>query len=82
MIVVVKTPFRDLYDYEKIYDIGDVIDVSDERAQNMIKLGLAESGKKAEPEKPTEKAEPEKSEPTPNFFAQSDDTPKRKRNKE
>lgn len=82
MIVVVKTPFRDLYDYEKIYAIGDVIDVSDERAQNMIKLGLAESGKKAEPEKPTEKAEPEKSEPTPTFFAQSDDTPKRKRNKE
>lgn len=34
--------FRDLYNYDKIYNVGDVIECDDERANKLITLGLAE----------------------------------------
>lgn len=80
MNVVVKSPFRDLYNFDKVYSVGDVIDVADERAAKLKKLGLVENGKEKEKavEKEHEKEkEPEKeTEPTADFFAQTTEPPK------
>lgn len=81
MKVKVLQTFRDINNFDLVHNVGDVIDVTGERAAKLIGLGLAEKEKGKAEEK-----EPEKAEAPADFFTSQtpDDTPKnsRKRNKE
>lgn len=41
MKVEIVSDFRDKYDYSRLYKAGDVVKLEDERANELVKLGLA-----------------------------------------
>ena len=61
MKVVVKVVFRDKNNFSRMFNPGEVVDFEEERAQNIIALGLGEAVKEAAPkaEAPVEAAEGE-----------------------
>lgn len=42
MKVRILSDFRDKYDYSRLYKAGDVVKFQNERAKELVKLGLAE----------------------------------------
>lgn len=64
MKIRVTTPFRDINDFSRIFRVGEIIDVTEERAERIQKLMVGEIVKEeaAETELPLEQPAPE---PTP-----------------
>lgn len=52
MKVVVKVVFRDKNNFSRMFNPGEVVDFEEERAQNIIALGLGEAVKEPPVEKP------------------------------
>lgn len=50
MKVRILSDFRDKYDYSRLYKSGDVVKFQNERAKELVKLGLAELLKEKEEE--------------------------------
>lgn len=48
--VKILSDFRDKYDYSRLYKAGDVVKFQDERAKELVKIGLAEPLKEKEEE--------------------------------
>ena len=42
MKIRILSDFRDKYDYSRLYKAGDVVKFQNERAKELVKLGLAE----------------------------------------
>ena len=50
MKVKILSDFRDKYDYSRLYKAGDVVKFQNERAKELVKLGLAEPLREKEEE--------------------------------
>lgn len=48
--VKILSDFRDKYDYSRLYKAGDVVKFHNDRAKELVKLGLAEQLKEKEEE--------------------------------
>lgn len=64
MKIRVTTPFRDINDFSRVFRVGEIIDVTEERAERIQKLMVGEIVKEeaTETELPLEQPAPE---PTP-----------------
>ena len=50
MKIRILSDFRDKYDYSRLYKAGDVVKFQNERAKELVKLGLAEPLREKEEE--------------------------------
>lgn len=57
MKVKILSDFRDKYDYSRLYKAGDVVTLNEERANELITLGLVEPLNKKEEATEEEKEE-------------------------
>ena len=79
MKVKVVISFHDAANFALIHNVGDELEVPEERAQRLVDLGLVKKveGKKAE----EPKDEPTSEEPVENAPEVSDEKPKRRRSR-
>ncbi|SPY23641.1 Uncharacterised protein [Odoribacter splanchnicus] len=62
MKIRILSDFRDKYDYSRLYKAGDVVKFQNERAKELVKLGLAEPLREKEEEIEDKEESPEEEE--------------------